>query len=180
MKTIFVVRHCQAEGQEPGAGLTEQGVRQAEALAEFLFDKKIDAIISSPYERAYRTIQPLAGRLGIEAVLDERLAERVLSSRNQPEWRNMLRRTFEDLDLSFEGGESSRTAMGRALDVVKDALESGNHQIVIVSHGNLISLLLKHFDDTIGFDEWEALSNPDVFRLAFSEEKPVIQRIWTD
>lgn len=177
-KNIYVVRHCKAEGQEPGAKLTDQGVRQAEELAEFLVAKNIDAIISSPFERACRTISPLADRLGIEIVSDDRLVERVLSSGNHPEWRDMLRRTYDDLELCFEGGESSSTAMRRAISVVMEALNSGSQNIVIVSHGNLISLLLKHFDNSIGFKEWAALSNPDVFQLTFSEDKPSIHRIW--
>ncbi|GBG05576.1 putative histidine phosphatase family protein [Paenibacillus agaridevorans] len=50
----------QADGQEPDAKLTELGIQQAVNLTEFLLDKDIDFIISSPFERAYRTIAPLA------------------------------------------------------------------------------------------------------------------------
>lgn len=178
-KKVFVVRHCKAEGQEPGAKLTDQGARQAEELADFLADKEIDAIISSPYERAFRTISPLADRLGTEIVLDDRLVERVLSSGSHPEWRDMLRRTYDDLELIFEGGESSSSATRRAISAVMEALNSGSQNMVLVSHGNLISLLLKHFDNRIGFKDWEAMSNPDVFQLTFSEDKPSIHRIWT-
>lgn len=69
--------------------------------------------------------------------------------------------------------------MSRAASVVTEALNSGKKNIVIVSHGNLISLLLKHFDNRIGFKEWEGMTNPDVIQLTFLEEdKPSIQRIW--
>jgi 2,3-bisphosphoglycerate-dependent phosphoglycerate mutase len=180
MKNIYVVRHCKADGQAPNAGLTESGVRQAEELAAIFMDKKIDCILSSPYERAVRTIQPLADQLGIEVELDHRLAERILSSENHPDWRERLRHTYDDLDLCYEGGESSHTAMGRAISVVMEALNHENNNIIVVSHGNLISLLLKHFDNRIGFKEWEALSNPDVFHLSFFEDTPVIHRIWTE
>ncbi|MCA0757877.1 histidine phosphatase family protein [Paenibacillus sp. N4] len=178
MKHVYVVRHCKAEGQEPDAKLTEPGIQQAENLAEFLLDKDIESIVSSPFERAFRTIAPLAEQIGVEVVLDDRLAERILSSKNHPDWRDMLRKTYDDLDLRYEGGESSSTAMGRAISVVMEVLNSEYKNIVFVSHGNLISLLLKHFDDRIGFKEWESLSNPDVFHLSFSENKPSIRRIW--
>lgn len=181
MKNVYVVRHCKADGQEPDAKLTELGIQQAENLAKFLLDKDIDFIISSPFERAYRTIAPLAEQIGIEVVLDDRLAERLLSSKNHPDWRNMLRKTYDDLDICYEGGESSNTAMSRAISVVMEVLNGENKNIVLVSHGNLISLLLKHFDDQIGFGEWESLSNPDVFHLTFSgENKPNIHRIWAE
>lgn len=180
MKNIYVVRHCQAEGQAPDAPLTAAGTQQAENLAVFLSDKNIDSIISSPFHRAYRTITPLADKLGIEIVLEERLSERVLSGKNHPEWRDMLLQTYEDLDLCYEGGESSSTAMGRAIRVIMEALNSEGSNIVVVSHGNLISLLLKHFDHRIGFQEWEKLSNPDVYQLSFLEDEPSLRRIWVD
>jgi 2,3-bisphosphoglycerate-dependent phosphoglycerate mutase len=92
----------------------------------------------------------------------------------------MLRQTYYDLDLCYEGGESSNIAMHRAITVVKEVLNSRYENIIIVSHGNLISLLLKYFDDRIGYKEWETLSNPDVFHLSFLKETPNIERIWTD
>lgn len=179
-KNIYIVRHCKAEGQEPHAALTKSGVRQAEELAAIFMDKEIDCILSSPYERAMGTIKPLADQLGIEVELDHRLAERVLSSENHPEWRDRLRHTYDDLDLCYEGGESSNTAMGRAISVVMEALNREHNNIIVVSHGNLISLLLKYFDNRIGFKEWEALSNPDVFHLSFTEDTPVIRRLWVE
>lgn len=178
MKKVYIVRHCKASGQESDAPLTEVGVQQAEELSEWFSDKGIDLILSSPFERAYRTISPLAGKLGLDIVQEDRLIERVLSGTNQEDWREKLRRTYEDLDLCYEGGESSNAAISRAVSVVREALDSGGNNIVIVSHGNLISLLLKYFDNRIGFNEWEVMSNPDVFLLVFSEDKPSVKRIW--
>lgn len=82
MKQVYIVRHCKAAGQEPDAPLTETGAKQAVELAEFFSGKEVDFILSSPFERAYRTITPLADRIGLDVALDNRLAERVLSSNN--------------------------------------------------------------------------------------------------
>jgi 2,3-bisphosphoglycerate-dependent phosphoglycerate mutase len=180
LKNVFLVRHCHAEGQAADSRLSDLGLNQANKLTEFLMPKKIDYIISSPYERAYRTISPLAESLGIEIVKDNRLTERILSEKNHPDWRKMLRHTFYDLDLCYEGGESSNVATHRAIAVVKELLISQFENIIIASHGNLISLLLKYFDDQIGYKDWEKLSNPDVFHLSFMEDTPNIERIWTD
>ncbi|AFH62508.1 histidine phosphatase family protein [Paenibacillus caseinilyticus] len=178
MKTIYVVRHGQAEGQEPGAKLTENGVQQAARLVSFFGGRQVDCILSSPFERAYSTILPLARQRGIQIQTDERLAERVLSGGSHPEWREMLRRTYDDLDLCWEGGESGRAAMKRAAAVVEEVLNSHYTSAVLVSHGNLISLLLKLYDERIGFAEWERLTNPDVYQFSFRDELPEIQRIW--
>ncbi|WP_010274226.1 histidine phosphatase family protein [Paenibacillus senegalensis] len=186
MKTIYLVRHCKAEGQAPAARLTSIGTRQAEELAEFFTDKQVDAIIASPYERAHSSIKPTANRLGLTISLEERLKERVLAEKDLADWLDKLRATYDDLDICYEGGESSRTAMNRAVRVVQEALASQSQSIILVSHGNLLSLLLKHFDSRIGFKEWSDMSNPDVFELTFSiadrstltDFSPSIKRIW--
>lgn len=178
MKHIYIVRHCKAAGQEPDAPLTELGVQQADQLAAFFSDKEIDFIISSPFERAIRTIKPFADKQGLDIGRDERLRERVLSEQDLPDWYERLRKTYDDLDLCYAGGESSRAAMRRVSSVVAEALNGPHQRTLLVSHGNLISLLLKYFDDQIGFKEWEALSNPDVYLLTFEEDSPKIQRVW--
>jgi len=180
LKNIYVVRHCQAEGQEPDAGLTGTGMLQATRLAEFLSDQAIDHVVSSPYARARQSIAPLAERLGLKVTLDERLTERVLSGSPSPDWREKLRLAYDDMDLCYDGGESSSTAMKRAVQAVEDILNQGCRNAVLVSHGNLISLLLKYFDHRIGFKEWEALTNPDVYRLSFPSDggSPSLLRIW--
>ncbi|WP_257348710.1 histidine phosphatase family protein [Pseudalkalibacillus decolorationis] len=180
MKSIYIIRHCQAEGQAADAQLTDLGVKQSNELTAFLSDKNIDLIVSSPYERAIQTIQPFADKAGIEIKLDDRLVERVLSRENLPNWKEMLRETYDDLDLNFKGGESSNTAISRAVTVVNDILNHTYENSVIVSHGNLISLLLKHFDNSIGFKEWEALSNPDMYHLSFEDNSTNLRRVWND
>ncbi|WEG12343.1 histidine phosphatase family protein [Pullulanibacillus sp. KACC 23026] len=182
MKTIYLVRHCQAEGQPPEANLTEKGRKQAEALADFLEEHRIDCLIASPFERARQTVQPLADRLNITIQFDDRLRERVLSNRELPDWLKLLEESFTDIDLCLDGGESSRNATERGIEVVNEFLSSSYKSGVLVSHGNLIALILKHFDPDKGFEDWKALTNPDVFQLTFNDETahPNCQRIWDE
>ncbi|HEX8616907.1 MAG TPA: histidine phosphatase family protein [Thermoanaerobaculia bacterium] len=178
MRTLYVVRHCKAEGQEADAPLTAEGVAQSASLADFLANEKIERILSSPYVRATQSIAPLAQRLGLAIELDSRLVERVLSSAPSADWQERLRASFDDADLSFEGGESSREAMQRIVAVTSELQRHAARRTVLVTHGNLMALLLKYFDDSIGFSEWRALSNPDVYRVDFIE--PVsIRRLWS-
>ncbi|ULL18993.1 histidine phosphatase family protein [Paenibacillus sp. H1-7] len=180
MTTIYIVRHCKAEGQAADAPLTGIGMNQARQLVDFFLDKQVDYMVSSPFVRAYRTIAPLAESLGMDMVLDDRLQERILSGHHHPEWRDMLRRTYDEPDLCFEGGESSRAATSRIVGVVTDILAGKYANAVLVSHGNLISLLLNYYDSRFGFKEWEALSNPDVFQLTFAHGTPALTRLWKD
>lgn len=178
MGTIHLVRHCEAMGQKPDAPLADEGVRQSERLADFLSDLGISRIISSPFLRASESVRPLSERLGVGIESDPRLAERVLCATPMPDWKEELREAFSDPGLRFEGGESSREATERGVAVVEGASEGGVLPAVVATHGNLMALILRHFDDRFGFEEWEALTNPDVFRIETSAKPADITRSW--
>ena len=177
---LYLIRHCQANGQEPDATLSASGEQQAQQLAEHLSAAGITRIVSSPFVRAVRSIEPLAQRLHVQIETEPRLQERVLSTEPLPDWRAALRQTFEQLDLSFPGGESSRQAMQRASAAVQDILQTSqaSDTVAIVSHGNLTTLLLKHFDDRIDFHTWQQMTTPDVFRLHISPTATNISHLW--
>ncbi|WP_327966947.1 histidine phosphatase family protein [Bacillus xiapuensis] len=178
LKKIYVIRHCEAEGQSPEAQLTDRGNEQALDLSEFFSNIKIDRIISSPYKRALDSIKPLAKKSNVEVEIDRKLTERILSTKNFSDWFEKLRNTFDDIALKFEGGESSREAMERIVEVVEEAFSRNNNNTVIVTHGNLMSLLLMYFNKDFGYDNWKNLSNPDVFLLINENNKVTLQRIW--
>ncbi|GAA0133948.1 histidine phosphatase family protein [Paenibacillus sp. YSY-4.3] len=180
MKRIYLIRHCKADGQEPDAQLTSEGQLQADQLAALFIAKQIDYIISSSYERAVSTIRPLAEALNMTIHMDNRLCERVLSAEEIDDWMEKLKESFEDLDMKLSGGESSREAMMRGISVIEEIIDRPEMNIVVVTHGNLLSLILKYYDNDIGFNDWSRLSNPDVFELDLNrEETRRITRIWT-
>lgn len=178
LKKIYVVRHCKAEGQSPEAQLTDRGLKQALDLREFFSEIKIDRIISSPYKRAITSIHPLAKKLNIEMEIDTRLAERILSTQNYPDWFEKLKATFDDFELKFEGGESSLDATKRIVEVVESIFNSNHENTIIVTHGNLMYLLLKRFNKDFGFIDWKNLSNPDVYLLKYENNKVTSERLW--
>jgi 2,3-bisphosphoglycerate-dependent phosphoglycerate mutase len=175
-KQIYIIRHCEAEGQPPSAQLTGKGFEQAHHLARFFGEIKIDRIISSPFLRARQTVEPLAQKKGLTVEVDERLSERTLSTEVLTDWLEDLKTTFDDLEYRLPGGESSNEAMKRAVSVI-DGINS-NETTLIVSHGNLISLLLKYYDSEYGFEQWKNLSNPDVFLLRISDNETSFERLW--
>lgn len=180
MKTIYLVRHAKAEGQPASAPLTEKGFDQAQALVGFFKNKQVDRIYSSPFKRAVDTIRPTAREKGIEIIEDSRLGERVLSSINFEDWQEKLKRSFDDFDLVFEGGESHADGMVRAASILEEALETEDQNIVLVSHGNLTVLLLRYFNDRFGFKQLMEMTNPDVYQVVVKAEQSVLKRIWDD
>jgi 2,3-bisphosphoglycerate-dependent phosphoglycerate mutase len=178
MKTIYIVRHANAEGQPKEACLTIEGKQQSEQLAQFFSLKPIDKIYSSPFLRAIETIRPLAESRNIFVIQDERLSERVLSNRNFADWKEKLKWSFEDFDLVFEGGESSQSGFERAVSIVEEVIRNDDRQIVLVTHGNLMTLILRYFNEKVGINELFALTNPDVYEITIDEDRRNVKRIW--
>jgi 2,3-bisphosphoglycerate-dependent phosphoglycerate mutase len=180
LKTIYFVRHAKAGGQEVSAALTDKGVEQAAKLVDFFATKPIEKIYSSPFKRAIDTILPLANFKSLQVYIDDRLSERVLSGVPLDDWQEKLKQSFDDFDLELEGGESHTAGMKRAMSILEEVLASKDDHIILVSHGNLTTLLIRYFNESFGFDDLMEMSNPDVFELIVGNEKAMLKRIWDD
>ena len=93
--SIYLIRHCSAQGQEPEAALTEAGNEQALRLSAFLERRRVTRIVSSPFRRAVDSARPLGETLGLEVEIDPRLAERQLGLVENGDWRAALRESFD-------------------------------------------------------------------------------------
>jgi 2,3-bisphosphoglycerate-dependent phosphoglycerate mutase len=175
-KVLYLVRHCQSVGHHPEAPLSGDGLAQADALAERLTRLGIERIVSSPFRRAMQSVAPLARRLGLAVDIEPRLREHVLSAADLPDWRAALKASFEDPDLCFEGGESGRAATQRVLSAVEEMRARAAPITAVATHGKLLTFLLRHFDSRIGFADWQALTNPDIFRLTFACDRANVRR----
>jgi 2,3-bisphosphoglycerate-dependent phosphoglycerate mutase len=174
---LYLIRHCRAAGQEPQAPLTAEGRDQALRLRDRLSDLPIARIVSSPFLRARDSAAPLAEWLRLPVRIDDRLAERVLAAEPAEDWQDRLRRSFADPVLAWPGGESGAAATRRGLAALADAAAGAEGPVAIVSHGNLLALLLHSFDSRDGFAAWAALSNPDVFHI---DPAGTVRRCWKD
>ena len=134
--------------------------------------------MSCPYTLAIQSVEPLASQRGLVIETDDRFRERALCSGPLPDWRERVAASYADLDLCLPGGESCRTAMQRGVAALEDVLHHELFSAVVATHGNLLALLRKHFDDAVGLEEWQQLTNPDVYCLRYEEGSPSVVRLW--
>ena len=175
MREIVLVRHAAASGQGAEAPLTVEGRQQAVELADVLLRLGGQRVVSSPFRRAIESAEPFARRAGVTIETDPRLVERVLSARQLPDWRDHLRRSFADLDYCLEDGEPARAAQERGVAALL-AAASGSERSVVVTHGNLLALILNWVDEQVGYEDWSQLANPDVFVLRLDGERRSFRR----
>ncbi|MGG4490153.1 histidine phosphatase family protein [Metabacillus idriensis] len=94
--------------------------------------------------------------------------------------KDRLKDTFDDLTLAFEGGESNQSGMERVQSLLAEITALKENHIILVSHGNLITLLLRSFNDTYGFNHLMSMTNPDVHKITLKQAGEAdIQRIWS-
>jgi 2,3-bisphosphoglycerate-dependent phosphoglycerate mutase len=108
------------------------------------------------------------------------LRERQLGEASVEGFVKAVEATWTDPAFAYPGGESNRDAQRRAVAVVHRLQEQyPAAHIVLSTHGNLLTLLLQHFDPSIGFPFWKSLSMPDIYRLDLSvESESAIRRLW--
>jgi len=180
---FILARHCKATGQEPEAELTAVGVQQAHELLALLeqYPVKVNRILSSPFTRAKQSIAPFSQSKKIEVEVDERLRERKLSDKPLDDWLEILEQSFTKLDQKVHDGESSNEAMNRATSLLHDLMEEfeeGDESFLLMTHGNLMALILKSFDDRYGFEEWKNLTNPDLYLVEKGNKGWEVKRIY--
>lgn len=183
--TLFFVRHAESvytPGQERERGLSDQGEWDALKIAELLQHESIDVFLSSPYERAIRTIQPLADRLCKPIEQIEALRERAAGDFGSLSFAEAKRRLYSDFGLAFPGGESGDAAQQRVMEALEPILKRyAGRRIVIGTHGDIMTLLLNRWNPAYGYSFWASTSMPDIYRLELEAEgaaAPQVTRIW--
>ncbi len=165
---IYVLRHCKATGQDFDAALTADGIKSAQQLVPVLAKLNIYHIYVSEMNRTYESIKPYLTKFQTPLTYDSRLNERILSDLPIDNWLTELKMTFSDFNYRIHNGETSLEAQQRILEVFKSI--PVNEHALIVTHRNIMSLLLNHFDKQFDFDEWKALKNPDLYAIDESSQ----------
>ena len=138
-------------GRAPGLHLSDRGRDQAERVSERLSGLPVDALYSSPLERACETAEPTAARTGLAVKHDDGLLEcdfgewtgaAIADLAVVPEWRTVQ---HSPSSFRFPDGESFPEMQGRIVRAV-EALCSAHAGGVVVcfSHADPIKAAVAH------------------------------------
>ena len=176
MKTIITIQHTQSMHHTNGMvgswtdwELSELGMQQANRIGEKLkaelLDKKF-VMYSSDLLRAKQTAENIGKHLGISPILRIELRERNLGRccGKSVQWLRenleMQEKTIDD--RLFSDAESRRDEWNRLKPFFDEIMTSDNENIIIVSHGDLLSVFNTMF---LGLNV-ETINTSEMFGLA--------------
>lgn len=183
MPTIYLLRHAESQPDrtipEPDWPLSERGRQQALDLVPTLGRLGITAVYSSPFPRAVDTVRPFAVDAGLVVNLHHDLRERKLLDGRVPDYRALLRQTWQDFEFAAPGGESNSACQRRVVAAVHDIISKhSEYTLLLVSHGNAIAIFLNSIDRSFGYEGWAAMKNPDLFKIEATDGGFVWNRSW--
>jgi 2,3-bisphosphoglycerate-dependent phosphoglycerate mutase len=152
---LLLIRHAEPIRIVDAAGpadppLRDRGHLQAERLAKWLADERLDAIVSSPMVRARETAAPVAAAHGLDVIIDDDLAEfdrdansyipyEEMKASKDPRFLAMVEGNLEDFEtdpLEFQA------AVVAAIERVIEAYPS--RTVAVVCHGGVINAYTAH------------------------------------
>ena len=113
-------------------------------------------------------------------VLDNRLRERKLSSTfiKDSEFEDSIKYLWQNPSESLSEGESNQDALARVLNFLIDLEERySDKTILLSSHGNLLGILINHFDSSFDYKKWGQMTFPDCFLVDKDESVKRIMEV---
>lgn len=175
MTTVYFIRHAESDISVRDARmrpLTEKGLADRHLVTAFLRDKRIDAVLSSPYKRAVDTVSCFAKEYGFTIETVEGFTERRRGGDwdTETEFYPLIKRQWADFSYTYSDGERLADVQTRNIAALKDVLiRYAGKNIVIGTHGIALSTIINYYDPSYGFDDFMAMVNltPWVVRMDF-------------
>ncbi|MDP2931861.1 MAG: histidine phosphatase family protein [Chloroflexota bacterium] len=149
MTEIMLVRHGETEWNvgeifrgRADIPLSQTGLKQAELLAAYLSDRKIEAVYSSPLQRAVKTAALIAGYHRLEVTIEPGLNDLDFGKwqgLSLPQVKEQYPTLFAEWasqpdKVKIPSGESLADVRQRALRVVEEVIASYRGTAVLVAH----------------------------------------------
>ncbi len=192
--TVLLVRHGESWAAHPdrpfpvrdGHGdppLAEVGDRQAELLADRLEHEPIRAIYVTTLERTHQTAAPLAGRLGLEMIVEPDLREVFLGDWEGGEFRVRAAAGDPVFTAIFEqerwdvipGAEPRRLRRTRVARLSAHRRRAPDQRVMAVAHGGVIGQLLHRVTGSRRF-AFSGADNASISEIVASAERIMLRR----
>ena len=180
MTKVYFIRHAEPNYNNHNdvlRELTPKGMEDRKLITQFLSDKQIDVVISSPYKRAIDTVSHFTENYGYSIRIVDDFRERRVDSCWIENFTDFTKRQWSDFTYKLSDGECLKEVQDRNISALKEVLEQyPGKNIVIGSHGTALSTILNYYDGSFGYSEFERIKNvmPWIVEFDFDEKSNCI------
>lgn len=180
MTKVYFVRHCEPNynnRDDMTRELTAKGMADRELVTQFLSDKNITVVLSSPYKRAVDTVAHFADSKGLNIEIVDDFRERNVDSVWIEDFVAFSKAQWADFDYKLSDGESLNDVQSRNISALAKVLEKyKDRNIAIGSHGTALSTIINYYNNSFGYEDFGKIRTvmPWVVEMTFQNENCVL------
>lgn len=173
---IYFIRHAESNynnHDDLKRELTSKGLADRELVTNYLSDKNIEIVLSSPYKRAIDTIKHFVDKhnMSIEKIEDFR--ERKIDSCWVEDFKEFSKSQWSDFKYKLSDGECLEEVQSRNIAALQNVLKTHRgKKIVVGSHGTALSTIINYYDKSFGYEDFASIKNlmPWIVKFTFQED----------
>ena len=175
MTNIYFVRHAEPNynnHDDMTRELSPKGMKDRELVTEFLTDKQVDIVISSPYKRAVDTVAHFASLQDLPITTINDFRERKVDSSWIDDFDAFTRNQWADFNYKLTDGETLSEVQKRNISALREVIEQHKGKTVVIgSHGTALSTIINYFVPQFGIVEFMRIKSvmPWIVHFTFSE-----------
>ena len=175
MTNIYFVRHAEPNydnHDDLTRELSPKGMKDRELVTEFLADKQVGVVLSSPYKRAVDTVAHFASLRDLPITTIHDFRERKVDSVWIDDFDAFTRNQWADFNYKLSGGETLAEVQKRNIAALWEVIEQHKGKTVVIgSHGTAMSTIINYFVPQFGIEEFTRIKSimPWIVRFSFIE-----------
>lgn len=181
MTRVYFVRHAHPDfsvQDDLTRPLSDMGMVDVRKVTDFLMDKDIHRVFSSPYKRAVDTVKNFAEKVNLEIHTVHDLRERKIDDVWIEDFNSFARQQWEDFEYKLSNGECLREVQERNIDALQEILkENKDKNIVIGTHGTALSTIINFYNKNFKYEEFYRIKGFMPFVVCMEFEGMTIKNI---
>ena len=161
MTKVYFVRHAEPNynnRDDMSRELSAKGMVDRELVTQFLYDKHIDIVLSSPFKRAVDTVVHFADSKGLNIEIVNDFRERKVDSVWIEDFTAFSKAQWADFDYKLSDGESLNEVQHRNISALNGVIEKyKGKNIAIGTHGTSLSTIINQYDKSFGYENFKKI-----------------------
>ena len=160
---IYFIRHAEPNYNNQDdltRELTQKGLVDRELVTNYLSDKNIEIVLSSPYKRALDTVKHFADKYNMIIEQVEDFRERKIDSCWIEDFETFSKSQWSDFTYKLSDGECLNEVKSRNISALQNILKTHiGKKIIIGSHGTALSTIINYYDNSFSYDDFVSIKN---------------------